>query len=274
MPTNLHYKNDLPDIQISSCPSKQGKKYRFNPLAEALVIGVSMLIAILSTTYFIYQHAVDAQKGEFQDGLLLVANQISKYVDGDLHSSFVSRDQESTDNYLRALEPLKKALDGNLIAFVYTVKLKNGKVYFILDPTAEGDLNGDGLDDKSHIMDEYPEATPEMLQALKEQKAVAEPEINEDRWGKFLSGYVPFYNRNGDFVGVLGLDVYADEYTKRFQPIKRASIRAVVTGFFMAFLVGSIVWFMRNFSRVINDRRINLLEDFKIQQTTEDKDEN
>ena len=42
----------------------------------------------------------------------------------------------------------------------------------------------------------------------------------------------------------------------------------------MAFLVGSIVWFMRNFSRVINDRRINLLEDFKIQQTTEDKDEN
>ena len=172
MPTNLHYKNDLPDIQISSCPSKQGKKYRFNPLAEALVIGVSMLIAILSTTYFIYQHAVNAQKGEFQDGILRVANTISKYVDGDLHSSFVSRDQESTDNYLRALEPLKKALDGDLIAFVYTITLKNGKVHFILDPTPEGDSDGDGVDDKSHIMDEYPEATPEMLQALNEQKAI------------------------------------------------------------------------------------------------------
>lgn len=262
------YKSDMPDIEVDpSSPVKRAKKYRFMPLTEAIVIGISMFIAVFSTTFFVYTHALNAQKGEIQDGLMRVARTLSKFIDGDLHKTFVSRSQEHSDAYREAIAPLEKALEADpTIAFVYTIIYKDGQVHFILDPTPPGDEDGDGVEDKSHIMQPYPEATPEMLIAVKEQKSIVEPHVYTDRWGSFLSGYVPFYDSEGNYVGVLGVDINADEYVARFNPIKRATIRAMVTGFFMAFLVGSLVWFMRHFSKVINDRRIALLDDLMRQK--------
>lgn len=258
MSSSYVYKSDLPDIEVDGSPNKKAKNYRFMPFTEAVVIGISMFIAVFSTTFFVYTHALNAQKGEIQDGLLRVARTLTMFLDADLHKTFHSREQESTEAYKRAIAPLEKALEADeTIAFVYTIVYRNDQVHFILDPTPEGD------DDKSHIMEAYPEATPEMLIALKEQKAIVEPHVYTDRWGSFLSGYVPFYDSAGEFVGVLGVDINAEEYNARFIPIKRATIRAMVTGFFMAFLVGSLVWFMRHFSKVINDRRIALLQDYK-----------
>lgn len=240
------------------------KRYRFMPLTEALVIGLSMFAAIFVTTYFIYTHAVNAQKGEIQDGLLRVARTVTTFVDGDLHKTFTSKLQERTDEYKQAIDPLERAVNADpTIAYVYTVVLRDNQVYFILDPTPSGDEDGDGVDDKSNIMEPYPEATPEMLMALKEQKAVVEPQVYTDRWGSFLSGYVPFYDSEGEFVGVLGVDISADDYLARFTPIKRATIRAIVTGFFVAFLVGSIVWFTRNFAKVLNEKRISLIQELQ-----------
>lgn len=240
------------------------KRYRFMPLTEALVIGLSMFAAIFVTTYFIYTHAVSAQKGEIQDGLLRVARTLTMFVDGDLHKTFTSKLQERTDEYKQAIDPLERAVKADpTIAFVYTVVLRDNQVYFILDPTPSGDEDGDGVDDKSNIMEPYPEATPEMLMALREQKAVVEPQVYTDRWGSFLSGYVPFYDSEGEFVGVLGVDISANDYLARFTPIKRATIRAIVTGFFVAFLVGSIVWFTRNFAKVLNEKRIGLIQELQ-----------
>ena len=63
-------------------------------------------------------------------------------------------------------------------------------MFFVLDPTPEGDSDGDGVDDKAHIMDEYSEATEDMITALKEERVVVSKEPYQDLG--FLSGMFGF----------------------------------------------------------------------------------
>ncbi|NHQ61099.1 chemotaxis protein [Chlorobium sp. BLA1] len=238
-------------------------EYRFYPLAEAVIIGVVAFCAIFITTWFIYYHTLNAQKGEIREGLLRSGAIGALFVDGDLHSQFISRDQEQSEPYLKALEPLSNIMQADSsIAYVYTLVMKNNKVYFVLDPTPSGDRDGNGRDDKSHIMDPYPEAGPLVLRAFREQRKVVAQEPYTDSWGSFLSAYIPVYDSRHQFVCLLGIDIRADNYFERLAPIRRATIRAMVTGFFVSFLIAALVWFMRNFSKIMNHSRHRIYEDY------------
>lgn len=242
----------------------QTAEYLIFPLTEAIVIGLAAFLAIFSTTFFVYHHAIEAQKGEIREGLIRTGNVLVSFIDADMHRTFVSPEQEDSQEYKDAILPFQKILKADpSIAFVYTAIMKDGKVHFILDPTEAGDSDGDGVDDKAHIMDEYTEASADMIEALSQQKSVTSKEPYVDRWGSFVSGYIPFYDREGKFVGVLGVDIDSTNYFSRLAPMKRATIRAMVTGFFVAFIVGAAVWFMRNFSRIINHSRLTIHREYK-----------
>ncbi len=249
-----------PDNTHTQPGAIQVREYRIYPLFEAIVIGLGAFTVIALTTYFIFYHALEAQKGEIREGISRTASVLSRYVDVEKHKTFVDRKQEKTAAYRQALQPFELALEADpTIVFIYTGILKNDKVYFILDPTPEGDADGDGVDDKAHIMDEYPEVSEEMVTALKEQKIVVSEEPYTDRWGSFVSAYAPFYDKNKKFAGVLGLDISADTYFERLAPIKRATIRAFVAGFFISFLMGIVTWFTRNFAAIINYSRLRII---------------
>jgi hypothetical protein len=246
----------------------KGKMYKISPLREALFIGFCVFFAIIFTTYFIYFHALNAQKGEIREGLMRTAQVVATYIDGSAHKTFIDRNQEQGDAYKKAIEPFEKALAADdSIKYLYTGILKDGKVYFVLDPTPEGDADGDGVDDKAHIMDEYSEATDDMVLALKEQRAVVSQSPYRDRWGSFVSGYIPFYDDDKKFVGVLGIDIEASNYFMRLAPIERATTRTMVVGFFISFLIASLVWFTRRFGLIINTKRLALIEMLKSSST-------
>ena len=115
-------------------PEWVSAKYWFYPLTEAIIIGVVSFCAIFLTTYFIYFHTLNAQKGEIREGLLRTGAVCASFVDGDGHSQFISQDQEQTAAYARALQPLKNTLKADsTIAYVYTLVMKNDKVFFVLD---------------------------------------------------------------------------------------------------------------------------------------------
>ena len=238
-------------------------KYRFYPLTEAIVVGVASFCAISLTTYFIYVHTLNAQKGEIREGLLRTASVCASLVDGDSHSQFISRDQENSAAYFNALQPLKKTLQADsTIAYVYTLVMKNDKAFFVLDPTPPGIKAHKGIEAKSHIMQPYPEASQLLIRALKEHIRIVEQEPYKDRWGSFLSAYIPVYDTRHNFVCILGIDIRADNYFARLEPIKRATIRAMVTAFFVSFLIAALVWFMRNFSKIMNNSRQKIYKDY------------
>ncbi len=244
-----------------STPKRAWKAYRIYPLQEAIVIGFCVFIAIFGTTFFIYHYALSAQKGEIKEGLLRTAKVVSNFIEQDIHED-LTKGQESTQEYKDAIIPLEKTLKADdSIEYLYTAILKEDKVYFILDGTPFGDADGDGVEDKALIMDEYEEASSDILRSLKNQEVVISDTAYTDRWGSHLSAYIPLYDTKGEFMAVLGIDIEASKYFARLEPIKRATTRTMVIGFFISFLVASIVWFTRNFGLKINNKRKELIDE-------------
>lgn len=255
--------------QISTQDSceQEVREYRAHPFREAVIVGTIVFVVISIMTLLIYFHTVSAMNAEIREGLARTASVVALSIDGDLHRTFYSPEQEGSPEYSRAIEPLVRTLHGDTtIAFVYTVILKDGKPRFVLDPTPAGDTNGNGIDQKSHIMQEYYDRSPVLMQALRQRKTMTESQPYVDRWGATISGYAPFYDSSGVFVGIVGVDIKADNYYRRLEPIRRATIRAIVTGFFTAFIVSSLVWFMRRFAKIINAKRISLYADLQIER--------
>ena len=238
------------------------KKYRIYPLYESILIGVGVFIAIFITTYFIYHYSINAQKGEIKEGLLRTAKIVTAFIDEDQHKTFLPG-QEALPSYIDAIKPLEIALKADdSIEYLYTTTLKDNKVYFILDATPQGDADNDGVEDKAYIMDVYPEASKELLQAFNTKRPVITNEPYSDRWGSFISGYIPLIDSKGDLAGVLGIDIKAENYFMRLEPIKRATARAMVLGFFISFMVASTVWFTRRFGLEINDKRNDVVDNY------------
>jgi PAS domain-containing protein len=174
--------------------------------AGLLVFAVGALPAYRS-----YLHARDAIEREFYQMLLNTALAAATTVDPELHKTF-RPGEETTEKYQRAIESLAKIQATNPeIKFIYTFVRKDGKIYFILDATPPGDHDNDGVEDKSYIGDEYPEATHCMHQVID----TGAPQVGDwgtDRWGTFLSGYVPLRDRTGRVIGALGVDITAADY--------------------------------------------------------------
>lgn len=238
-------------------------EYRIRPLAEALVVFLGVMVAVVASVYFIYARALDAQKAEIREGLTRTARAVASQIDAAEHRRFLAPADEQLPEYQRMDAMMLRFLRSDpKIAYLYTAIEREGRVHFILDPTPPPADPAE--EDKSvTLMDVYEDANAEILRALREHVVVVSDEPYTDAWGTFVSGYVPMFDPEGRFFAVLGMDLEVTEYFKRLEPIKRATVRAMVTGFFIAFLTAAAVWFLRNFILVMNRRRLALYREIK-----------
>jgi hypothetical protein len=248
--------------------------YRIHPFWEAIGVGLAILVAATSTSYFIYLRALNAQEGEIRQGLLRTAHVAAANIDAATHQSYAEPAEESSERYQTALAPLVRMKESDpQIAYLYTaIKDSNGAIRFIYDVTpspakpcqadAEGNpiIKDDCEEDSSvALLEVYEDETNLAIQrAFESKKPTTSDKPYVDEFGEFISGYVPLKDAEGKFYAVLGMDIDIKDYNARLEPIKRATNRALVTSFFIAFITGSVVWFLRNFISVLNRRRLVL----------------
>lgn len=245
--------------------------YRFYPILEGIVISILMSIAFSITTFFIYDYSRKALNGEIREGLARTALVTSFLIDGDLQRRFISRAQESTADYERALQPLLNIQRSDAsIATAYTTVMREGKVYFMLDATPTGDADEDGLDDKGHIMQEYFDAPVEMRDAFRLHRVVTTKDPYQDRWGTYMAAFAPFYDSSGHFAGIAAIEINARNYRARLGPLNRITLFAFLAGEIIAFAVGFIVWFLRGFSRRIHTSRMKIYAELLIERKQDD----
>lgn len=243
----------------------RAREYKIHPLREATIIFLISFALISGNTLFIYDNALESKKNEVANGLIRSAKIIAASVDAELHQSIQTRGQEDTPQYEEAVLPLRRALAANkdTFAYVYTMVLKDDTPHFVLDA-----LPNDS-DEKSHVMDPYETKEESLIAALTTGTAQAMREPKDDPpWGVLISAYAPIYDKTGQAIGIVGIDMKDETYYERFYPIKRATIRTIVTGFFISFLMGSFAWFARNFILVVNEKRLRLMEEAASKQGT------
>jgi len=242
------------------------------PVFEGLAIGLFSLIAMSICIYFIYIRALDALQEEIKEGLIRNVSAVATTIDGDLHKKFRSPSQKNDPeyiDYLKKLESIRQA--SKYVRYLYTNILVDGKVYFIANPSPQNDNDGDGKPDEApELMEPYPEAGAALMEALREKKASVDRNPYTDKWGTFYSAYAPFFDRNGNFEGTIGMDLELAGFNERLEPIKVSTKRAFIVALALAVLFGTAVWFFRRLAVQLIDSRMKMMlqlaEEKKISQ--------
>jgi methyl-accepting chemotaxis protein len=208
--------------------------------------GLLVLVSSLCTSIVLYGFAVQFADRELRHSLISTAKVAASLVDGNTHQTLVAQGSDKDPAYTNALKPLGAIVQNNrAIRFAYTCILRNGKVYFVLDPTPPGDSDGDGVDDKSYLLQEYPDADPELLAALRGQSVTVNREPYTDVWGTFMSAYAPIYAEDGSFAGVAGVDMKVDDYMARKHFMLFALLAGTVLSIAASLAIGFFVSHLR-----------------------------
>lgn len=240
------------------------EKTRSMPVLEGIAIGLMMLLSIGASATYLYFQAVDAVKAEIKEGIQRSTASVAAMINGDEHEKFNDKSQKFDPSYLNYVAPLERARQASkYVPYIYTNILKDEKVYFIVNPSPQLDLNNDGFpDDAPDLMDSYDAPSQSLLTALTEQREMVDSEPYTDQWGTFISAYTPIYNSHGDFVGTLGMDLDFSGFEKRLIPTKNAFKTAAITGVVMAILVGVTVWFNRRTVKMLNHSRSSIIRKY------------
>lgn len=173
----------------------------FAPIAFALVI-ISGAACYLSS-----QVVQRSSINETRQDLRSLATILASEIDVKAHEKLVNPDQMKSAEYRSQnsrLASLLRKIDG--IRFIYTLRSTPEGYVFVLDPTPAGDHNQDGTDDKSYLMDPYPEISSVAKDVFRTGIAAADDALTSDRWGTFLSAYAPLKDGAGKVVAILGVD--------------------------------------------------------------------
>ena len=168
--------------------SSDASHVRLRSTRDALLTALIVLAVACSSVALLYYTARSAYIATVHEDLVQLARAAAAVVDGDLHRTFVSPEQESTPAYETAVMPLRRILHSvRGIRYLYTVVLVNQQPHFVLDATPPGDADRDGVEDHSAVLEIYEEPDIEMLVALHKRRATVMEEPEADKWGPVLS---------------------------------------------------------------------------------------
>jgi HD-GYP domain-containing protein (c-di-GMP phosphodiesterase class II) len=197
-----------------------GVRLRLWLTLSAAFIAIGWIACLL-----VYVSASRNQMSEIRSELATLASVIASQVDTVAHEKLVRSDQQGSPLYRDQVRKLGLALqETDDIKFVYTLRLIGGSFYFVLDPTPPGDHDGDGIDDKSYLMEAYDLTPIEAVEAIRLGTTMTSNAPVTDRWGTFLSAYAPLRHPDGRIVGVLGIDRDVSVVLDQQQRMRRDAI--------------------------------------------------
>ena len=153
----------------------------------------------------------------------------AKRIDGDLLEQ-IKKGDEGTDHYKEMLEQLQVFLAGEDIKYIYTMRMDDNKLEFVVDADTK---------DGAAIGEEY-EIYDEIADAFKGNVTV-DREMTTDEWGDFYSAFAPVYNSSKQIVGIVGVDCSASAIRTQQNTFIRQFILIGFAGLIVAIVLSLII---------------------------------
>ena len=123
---------------------------------QPFLLGLAAAIVVFGTAALsggtLFLRGRESLIAEVRSDLRRTAVVAAAAIDVGLHRQLSEPTQEDGPVYQQAVAPLRNILRSSTsIRFIYTCVLKEGHVYFVLDPTPRGDADDDGVEDLSLI---------------------------------------------------------------------------------------------------------------------------
>lgn len=234
-----------------------GTAPRIRPWRDAALATSSVLLVALIGLGLSYRAARQAQIEAVQNELQQLAATLAAQIDGDLHRTIRSEAQAGSPAHLRALEPIGRFLrSAKDIIYAYTAVLRGDEIRFVLNGSYVHRIPGDTRPpDPIELLYDGPD--PEFRQALVERRATVNGQIvHESAARSYMSAYAPFYDSQGDFVGVVGVDMWTRDLETRLARMKRTVFVSGAAVFLLAAALGFVVHRLR-FNAAQHDRALN-----------------
>ena len=153
----------------------------------------------------------------------------AKRIDGELLEQ-IKKGDEGTDHYKEMLEQLQVFLAGDDIKYIYTMRMDDNKLEFVVDADTK---------DGAAIGEEY-EIYDEIADAFKGNVTV-DREMTSDEWGDFYSAFAPVYNSSKQIVGIVGVDCSASAIRTQQNTFIRQFILIGFAGLIVAIVLSLII---------------------------------
>jgi signal transduction histidine kinase/CheY-like chemotaxis protein len=197
------------------------------------------ILAIASLGLFYTWHAArEGQLRAVQSELLQLARVAATQVDGDAHRTMKSNAQAGSPEHLKLLEPLvafhKATAD---VIYVYTAILQGEQIYFVLGT----DYLYKVVDDKlppDPILEPYNTPDPALRHALTQHEPAVNDHPVQEKLRSYMSAYAPFLDSKGEFVGVVGIDMWVHNLDARLASIRRTGLTAFAAVTLLSLLAG------------------------------------
>jgi signal transduction histidine kinase len=161
------------------------------------------------------------------------------------HEKITDKTDPNDPVYLQMIQWQKDWEAGNpYIADIYTMKKNSqGQIYLAVD--SETDYNRDGVfsegrEQRTQIGELY-ENGLESLHGAFLGKAAFTAETYVDRWGEWVSAFIPMKTPDGRFDGILGIDFFAETYFHDLNQILSLSF----LGFGLLY-IGGVIWLVKH----------------------------
>lgn len=150
-------------------------------------------------------------------------------IDGDVLQE-INPGDEMSDYYAEILSQLQDFLAGEDIKYIYTMRMNQDRLEFIVDADTE---------DGAAIGEEY-EIYDEIAEAFKGNVTV-DRKMTSDEWGDFYSAFAPIYNSAGQIIGIVGVDCSATAIKVQENSFIRQFLVIELVGLAVAIILSMII---------------------------------
>jgi signal transduction histidine kinase/ActR/RegA family two-component response regulator len=211
------------------------------PLLHGVLAGSAIIVISSLGLFYLWHSARAAQLAAVRTELVQLARVAATQVDGDRHRLLKSQAQAGSPDHLALLAPLVKFHKATSdIIYVYTAILDNNRIYLVTGTDYLYRIDGDGQA-PDPIMTPY-DADPALRRALEQHAIAVDEEPVKEAVRSYMSAFAPFYDSQGRFVGVAGVDMWLRDFDTRIGAIRRAGIGAFAAVALLSVLAGFVVY--------------------------------
>jgi len=242
------------------------------PLLHGMLAGSAIMVISALGLFYLWHAARAAQLDAVRTELVQLARVAATLVDGDRHRLLKSQAQAGSPDHLALLAPLVKFHKATSdIIYVYTAILRENRIYYVAGTDYLYHINGDG-ETPDPIMAPHDTLDPTLRRALEQHEVTVDREPVKEAVRSYMSAYAPFYDSQGRFVGVTGVDMWVRDFDARIGAIRRAGIGAFGAVAVLSVLAGFAVYRLsrtasraRRRDRIIQARLADAKEQAEVQ---------
>lgn len=191
-------------------------------------IAVSILLVV--STFYTVQ---DSVRGE----AVTTANHLVSRIDGDKYKGFMEEQTES-DTYWELRDELINFLESTGVLYVYTLKADTNSVEIMMDGYRKG-AEGAALIGQATSGTSYND-----VRSVLDGNSVSTKIINDPEFGRYLSAFAPIKDSKGDVVGILAVDVDAENVVQIRNDVLKSTIPIVSISFLFLIIILTFVFYI------------------------------